>query len=70
MKAIQLNTAKADNGGSFRDAGSIVDVGDKGDQIDAKTAKGFIDDGLAVAMSAAELKAEAAAEAEKDQGAQ
>lgn len=56
MKAIQLNTARADNGGSFRDGGSIVDVGDKPDQIDAKAAKALVDDGLAAAMTAAEVK--------------
>jgi hypothetical protein len=49
MKSIQLNTARATNGGQFRDAGSIVDVGDKPDQINAKAAKALTDAGLAAA---------------------
>lgn len=49
MKAIQLNTARATNGGGFRDAGAIVDVGDKSDQINAKEAKALTDAGLAAA---------------------
>jgi hypothetical protein len=52
MKSIQLNTARATNGGQFRDAGSIVDVGDKADQINAKDAKALTDEGLAAAPKA------------------
>ncbi|MBN8843258.1 MAG: hypothetical protein J0H88_08415 [Sphingomonadales bacterium] len=48
MKAVQLNTPRADNGGSFRDAGSTIDIGDDADQIVADTAKEWTDAGLAV----------------------
>lgn len=70
MKAVQLNTARADNGGSFRDAGSTVAVGEGSDQILAATAKEWIDNGLAIdaAKAAPAAKATDAAASAKDQG--
>lgn len=56
MKSIQLHTARADNGGSFRDGGSTLDVGDDADQIDADTAKALVDGGLASVLAAAGVK--------------
>lgn len=52
MKSIQLHTARPTNGGSFRDAGASVDVGDKPDQINAIEAQALVDGGLAAVAKA------------------
>lgn len=48
MKAIVLHTAAIDNGGTRRDAGETLTVGDSADQITAEFAKALIDASSAV----------------------
>jgi hypothetical protein len=52
MKSIQIHTARPTNGGAFRDAGTIVDVGDKADQINAIVAQALVDGGAAAVVKA------------------
>ena len=42
MKSIQLHTAAVDNGGSRREAGDVVEIGKRADQIDADRAKDMV----------------------------
>ena len=48
MKAITLHTPMPDNGGTRRDAGETLVIGDGGDEIALELAQALVDAGSAV----------------------
>lgn len=59
MKSITLHAPAIDNDGNFRDAGADIDVGDKGDMIDAQRAGQLVRNMLATGAVEATNKAAA-----------